>query len=218
MKLANNKKDAFNNVLSFVKEIIKGENDDNKLLLIDYVMETIKKDLQYSMLTEIMYKPKWGAIDISRNTFLPDNYFDEFGKRKKCIYSEERSVDLLKDTIILVPYNIDRKKNSIINLSKLDFEYDSINHMGIYYTFIDICYVYNGIHSTSSGIELKKEGNIRVKDVVKIEELFDYVYTDGEKWYDTNLGEEIDIVIDCRLAILYEVAKIKYEIIKKSSD
>ncbi|WP_394899152.1 DUF6710 family protein [Clostridium paraputrificum] len=120
--------------------------------------------------------------------------------------------------MILVPYNIDRKKNSIINLSKLDFEYDSINHIGIYYTFVDICYVYNGIHSTSSGIELKKEGNISVKDVVKIEELFDYVYTDGEKWYDINLGEEIDIVIDCRLAILYEVAKIKYEIIKKSSD
>ena len=204
----------FENAMSWAKEIVENEDKDNIVILLDYILETVKNDLKYSLLTEIIYSPRFDVLDITRKTFIPQFYKDENGDEFSVSYKSDKTVNLKSDTIISVPYRRERKRNSIINLKNNKFEYIESNHMGKYYEIVDITYIYNGIHSISSGVELCKDGNIEVKEIVRVGELFPHIYTDGVNWINTYNDEIIYEVVDFRIAILFEVARLKFNIYK----
>lgn len=103
---------------------------------------------------------------------------------------------------------------AILYLKNNIFKYMEDNHMGKYYEIVDITYIYNGIHSISSGIELNKDSDITVKEVVNVSELFPHIYTDGVEWINSHNNKPIYKVIDFRIAILFELARLKYNILR----
>lgn len=203
---------GFNNALDFARNIIKDENREEKVELLNYILNTVKKDLQYSLLTELIYKKPHEPINLSRTIIFPSDVYDENGERVSIISYEDIEISILDDTIILVPWNIKSKSNGIKYLSKNDFKFFPCNHMGIYYNGLDLTYVYNGIHSISSSIVLNKKGKIKIKEVHNINKLYKHMYTDGLNWYSTHTKNKICEVLDFRIAIIYEVSKLKYSI------
>ncbi len=118
----------FDNAISWAKDIIDNEDKENAVIMVDYMMETVKNDLKYSFLKEIIYSPKFEILDITRKTFIPEFYEDENGK------------------------------------------------------------------------------------VVNVSELFSHIYTDGVEWINFHNNKPIYKVIDFRIAILFELARLKYNI------
>ena len=73
------------------------------------------------------------------------------------------NIDLSKDAILVCAWNKERFVNALLNIGQNVgnlFEYDKINHMATYIYPIGLTIVYNGNHSTLSGI-LKGEGTIQ---------------------------------------------------------
>lgn len=204
----------FDNAMLWANDIIDNEDKENAKIMLDYMMETIKNDLKYSFLTEIIYSPRFETLDITRKTFIPEFYEDEKGKMINVTNRREKKINLKNDTIITVPYRQERKMNSILYLKNNVFKYMEDNHMGKYYEILDITYIYNGIHSISSGIELGKDSDIVIKEVIKVSELFPHIYTDGIEWINSHSNKSIYKVVDFRIAILFELSRLKYNIFR----
>lgn len=204
--------DKFKNALEWANEIVENEDKENTLVLLDYIMEMVRNDLKYSLLTEIIYSKRFDVLDITRKMFIPQIYTNQNGVNISVISKEVKEINLIKDTIISVPYRRERKQSAIVYLRNNKFKYMEDNHMGNYYELVDVTYIYNGIHSISGGVELKKDGSIIVKDVVKVSELFEHIHTDGINWIKSHNNEIVDCVADYRIAILYEVARLKNNI------
>lgn len=91
--------------------------------MLDYMMETIKNDLKYSFLTEIIYSPRFKTLDITRKKFIPEVYQDEKGNVVNVVNRIEKKINLKNDTIIAVPYRQERKRNAILYLKNNIFKY-----------------------------------------------------------------------------------------------
>lgn len=217
----NNSLEGFFNCISFAKEIILEEKRKDSILLLDYMMNTIKNDLKYSLLSDILYKKEHEVIDF-RGEFLPNSVQDENGKRINYCKRENKTINTKKDIIIAIPWNRKRKISGIKSLSRKTFEYKFNNHAGKYYTNIDLTYITGGTHSISSGNELGKECIFEVEEIVEVNNLYNHLYTDGFYWYNKHTNEVIESkisgklqVLDIRIAILFELSRLKYNLENK---
>lgn len=200
--------------MEFVKLFTSDKKElEDKIIIIDFVMNLVKKDLKYDALTTILYQEEHFERDLS--TPFPWQVFDELGNEITRLEEKgTKLIDLKESDAVVLPWNRDRFNQSIIGLKNQDFKYDKLNHMSHYYQELDICFVYNGLHSISTGIGYEK-GEIYA-NIIKIEKLFDNIYTDGLFWYNSHTDKKIvtvsgDIKIqDFRIAILYELARMKY--------
>ena len=155
---------------------------------------------------------------MSRTSLLsfPSCVYDENGTKIKCNTGELIKVDLKSNDVAVFPWNKKRFIDNIIYLRGIPFKYDNLNHMSYFYTYIDLCYVYNGNHSICSGIYYKK-GKIK-SEVFKLELLFDHIYSDGLYWYNSHTNEKLYEVEDFRVAVIFEIAKLKYKFEQKISE
>ncbi len=197
----------FNNAMQFVQYGLEGKSVNEQIIILDYVARLVKKDLQYDLLTKIIYECFEMAFEI--NQFFPSVYIDNTGAKQKIEEkrTEKREIDLATDAAIILPWETDRMVRQIVNIAQNGFEYRSDNHWARYYTDLDICYIHNGNHSCSAGIGWQ-QGKI-MANVVDLTPVFECIDTDGAKWmqiYDDALYED---VFDFRIAILYKVVKMK---------
>ncbi|CAK7051902.1 DUF6710 family protein [Tissierella carlieri] len=203
----------FDNTMDFVQDILEYEhNIEDQIIIIDFISNLVKEDLKTDLLTTIIYSEQHFERNI--NFPFPYEYYDKLGNRLTIKPEREvmRDVDLSKDCVLVVSWNRERLRNSIKNIYKNEFEYHDWNHLAFYFTHIDVCYAYNGTHSISSGIGHKK-GFIKAKEY-DISNLFDHLYTDGVSWHSVHDKTKLGDIFDFRIAILYELAKIKYNLRK----
>ncbi|KFL44586.1 hypothetical protein CH76_01940 [Lysinibacillus sp. BF-4] len=83
------------------------------------------------------------------------------------------------------------------------------NHFSTYFSSLELCYVDNGLHSTTAGI-IHEKGTIMAKHV-DAEALFPHVVTDGKKWVNVHTKTPYELEVhDFRFAILYTLGQKKY--------
>ena len=90
------------------------------------------------------------------------------------------------------------------------FEYDKINHMATYIYPIGLTIVYNGNHSTLSGI-LKGEGTIQANQTYDLVPTYDYMYFDGIYFRNKMNDEKLYKVARFEIGALYEIGRILAE-------
>lgn len=208
-----NIKSAFNdyqqtiqNIHSFLNET---QDTEEKIHILTVVSEMIKNDIKYSWLSDIIYKEKAKEI---RGFFLNFDYKDETGKIINTLTDEKKTINLINDLVITIPYNHSRFIRGVNRLSKNKFINYTDNHLGYYLKGLDVSYVYNGIHSVTGGI-LNKKGTIELK-VLDITKLYNHIYFDGYDVYSIHTKEKVYELCDFRLAILFEVSKLKEQLTK----
>ncbi|KJR47369.1 Fip [Desulfosporosinus sp. I2] len=201
----------FNYAMDFVRQTLRYEHSkEDQNVILAYMLSLIREDLKSDLLTTILYNKE--SFDKEISYPFPLSYENELGNQI-WLDSEEtqiKRVDLANDCVLVLSWNRDRMRNSIKNIARNPFEFSRTNHLAYYFTYIDICYAYNGTHSISSGIGHKK-GVIEAK-TVDITPMFDHVYTDGVNWYSQHNGMKLKALWDFRIGVIYEVSKIKYKL------
>lgn len=205
----------FENAMRNIEIMLREEeNKKDKIILLDFISQVIKEDLKTTLLSHIFYNPPGFKEDILTGVF-PLYYYDEKGNYCKILCSGEKEIDLASDSVVVrYPWRLDRLQKCIKIIHKEGFEYHAHNHKAYYFPFIDLCYLYNGLHSSACGV-VYRQGKIKA-DVYDLTELFPHVYTDGVNWYNLHNKSAIYKVEDFRFAILYEIGRKKHGLLTES--
>ncbi|MGJ0847794.1 DUF6710 family protein [Tissierella praeacuta] len=193
--------------IDYVNFVLKLEKSlEDKINMLDFFMEMIRKDIQYDLMSKFLYSE---MDDVFIDAPIPITLMsrDPKEKDKAMLVRKDKIIDLSKDSIILLPWDRFRFSNTVKSIYKDKFVYMESNHKAYYYSDIDLCYVHSGNHSITTGI-IKREGIIKAEEY-DIKNLFKILTTDGLNWYLNGENYTIE-VFDFRIAILYELAKIKH--------
>ncbi|HDR4873404.1 TPA: hypothetical protein QCR24_004278 [Bacillus cereus] len=189
---------------------LEKENDSlQKKILLNYMMDVIRKDFKTSVITTIFYREEHFK-DYNRQIFFPMSYYNENGKELKIhdpSNKESININLQDECVIPIPWNRKRMKDAVKEIYKRDFIFDPYNHESTYYTPIDVCHIESGNHSIAAGIGHMK-GEIMSKKI-DISKAFPHLLSDGAYWYNVHTKEKLYPVFDYRVAILFELAKLK---------
>lgn len=123
------------------------------------------------------------------------------------------NIDLSKDAILVCAWNKERFVNALLRIGKNvgnSFEYDKINHMATYIYPIGLTIVYNGNHSTLSGI-LKGEGTIQANQTYDLAPTYEYMYFDGIYFRSKMNNKVLYKVRRFEIGALYEIGRILAE-------
>jgi hypothetical protein len=187
----------FNTAVSIIKEHSRSIDDaGERLCFLEYTLYAVRSDLVSSYRAKLFYK----RFVNNQISFMPSIH--DSGCQKKEIALESAHV-------FSVPWKIESISELSVVLRDRPFKQDDLNHLAIYYPYMDICYVHNGIHSATMGKYYCK-GVIHA-DIYNIEKAFECYYTDGCSWYGTETGERKGNVFDYRIAVLFEIARMIYE-------
>ncbi|ADL07212.1 conserved hypothetical protein [Thermosediminibacter oceani DSM 16646] len=188
---------------------------EDKILILDFMLDVIKEDLKYDFLTNIFYREEYFDRGIRIPPPFPYSYYDETEK-KISIFERKigiKNVDLAKECVLVFPWHRGRMRESIKNIGSNEFRYDKYNHKAFYFSPVNICFIYNGKHSITAGVGFKK-GCIEAPEY-DVTGLFKHVYTDGVYWYNSHNNQKFeDELLDFRIGIIYELSKLKYQIEK----
>lgn len=202
----------FNFAVDYVNFVLEMEKSlEDKINMIDFFMEVVRKDIQYDLMSKFLYS-EMDRIFIDAPIPISLMSKDPNEKDKAILVREDKIINLSKDSIVLLPWDRFRFSNTVRSIYKSGFKYMKNNHKAYFYSDIDLCYVHSGNHSVTTGI-IKREGTI-IAEEYNIKNLFKCLTTDGLKWYLNR--EKYTEVFDFRIAILYELAKIKYNLQKSN--
>lgn len=200
-------KESYNEILNLTDIWLKSGSKNEKISLLDYLINTILEDICTSHIAQLLYHKEPPA---DMKNFIPDYFFDEIGNEISIYTNKNIEVDLSKTRIYVCPWHKTRLHDSLLNLYKNPFNYDKSNHFSYFYTDFNLCYVYNGNHSIHAGIYYKK--GMIVSKVCKTELLYPHCKTDGRFWYNLHTGEKLMPVYDFRFAAVFSIAQIRNKI------
>lgn len=169
--MINLRKHNFDTAMKYIESFATAIPSDAEYIeMIDYTIKVVKNDIQSSYIADIFYKDD--PIDTS--CLFPLYYYDENNKGWPIETDEKIELDFSSDTNFLtVPWD----KQRLINVVKLifgkSFIFHKNNHMSFYFPIIDLCYIYNGLHSSSVGIT-NRSGKI-ISTVCELEKEFSSV-------------------------------------------
>lgn len=194
---------SFDYVMSVTKSYLNDKSNSEKLILLDYIIDILKKDICSSGIVE----PFIVQPSSPYNFPFPIHIYDENQNRVE-IFCGQKEIMIENTDIYVRPWNTSRQFNNILNIKDKAFIYDEHNHISYYYTDINLCYVANGNHSINAGRYFKK-GKI-ISECCDITILYHHCYTNGIHWYNSHTNEVISDVDDFRLATIYQLAKERY--------
>lgn len=165
----------------------------DKVNILDYAIDVIGRDLAYSVAAHMLYHEE--PLEVNFADFPP-------------IELESTQADdrcLKKANIISTTYSIEKLHKSIPDVYQYDFHQECSNYTATYYPEINLAVVSSGMHHLSSAY-VANLGSAEVQ-VCSLKSAFPYITTDGYSWKEN--GVDLNFNIDCRIAILYELARMK---------
>jgi|GEM_PF-1720532 len=210
---------SFIHSMNTAKKSLDSEEDlEQKLVLLDFMIQVIKNDLTANSLATTFYDEHFFENHLSAS-FFPMFYYNQSGI-KKSTYSltkkGRRMVNLAEDCIFVTPWNTQKLQKTVTTLHHHNLEYLPETHFSTYYFPLGIWRIENGYHSISAGIGYKK-GEILSKEI-DITNSFPHITTDGTYWYNTHTRGRLSRVLDFRIAVIYEMTKLKAKLINETAE
>lgn len=190
---------------------IKNKTADEQILILNYIIDILTEDICSGSAAKVLFNPCSSPF----KECIPCFYINERGEKNTIFAGKKINIDLANAKLYVCPWNKTRILNNLLNLAEKPFVFDERNHLSDFYTDIGLCHVYNGNHSIHAGSYFKK-GNI-ISNICCTELLYPHCSTDGLYWYNLHNEEKIDKVSDFRIASLYAIAQLRYNI-KSSSN
>ena len=193
--------------------------DKKKKERLNSVLKTTHNLIKKNDIKDVRKNPVYSLIRAMSNYHLYDigEYLinsDKLNNSKSFELGESNiNIDLSKDAILVCAWNKERFVNALLNIGQNVgnlFEYDKINHMATYIYPIGLTIVYNGNHSTLSGI-LKGEGTIQANQTYDLVPTYDYMYFDGIYFRNKMNDEKLYKVARFEIGALYEIGRILAE-------
>lgn len=204
----------FREAMDVAAAFLREARGDRKLLVLDFLLGVVRNDLKHDQLTKILYQRRaepwlWPPF--------PPVCCDGRGRRIELFAGEprERLVSLAGDCVVVVPWDRRGLRSSVETVGAQGFEFDDRNHRAWYFVPLDICWAFDGKRSVAAGVGLRR-GYIRAFEY-DVSVLFDHVRTDGACWYSRHSGEKLGVVCDFRIGLLFELARMRQELVARSS-
>ena len=171
-----------------------------RLELLNFLMEAILEDIRSSAACELVYAPRYKTRDW-RGVL-------DFGYRlgAKCGGVEQISSE--GKTVVSSPYDWEKTFLALRSILTRGFHSDLGDYNGIYYPELNLISVTNGMHHSWVASQKRQHGVYRVS-VYRLADMFPRFFTDGEFWYDRSKPNARYPVYDVRIALLYELARMK---------
>lgn|GEM_PF-4280646 len=187
----------FSTSIELIKSMSEANEDiTEKIDFLEYSLDVVRTDLISLYRAKQFYKEV-----INPNTNL-------FPFPARFINNEKLVINLADTPLFTIPW----KRESITDLIK-HFKKEPFigndNHLAFYYQYINICYVHNGIHSSTIAKYYKK-GSITA-DTYNMADVYKSIHTNGEKWFYTENNNIIADVFDYRVAVIFEIGRLIYE-------
>jgi hypothetical protein len=203
----------FNCAMDYARLIVQDtSNKKEQIVLLEFMLNVVRADLKVDILSTIFYSEE--NFERVIGFPFPNEYYDEMGTELKLHPKGETaiktSVDLANECVLVLSWDRKSMKHGILNVYKYGFTFDKRDHIAEYYSYVNICYVYNGNHSIASGIVQKK--GVLQANKYDVSKLFEHVHTDGVFWYNSHNNQKLGNVFDFRVSIIYEIAKLKHQI------
>lgn len=216
----------FRLVYEYVLTVIDGLDTESAIDFCSFIIDCLKINISSTMrmgfLLENIQKfemPRYGNGKqlhsyIRSDIFLPQEC-KKNGVTHSAVTDEYAEINLAETTIFANTAKTDSIISVLRSIKKNGFIFDRSSQRAQYISYLDICtFIGDGIHSLTVG-NFYKQGKILAK-VVRIEEMFDYVKTDGVRWYcDDDYGTVLESE-DYRVSLLFEIAKLRFNLERKS--
>jgi hypothetical protein len=181
---------------------------DGYIRHIDFVSDLVKSDLQSDCMTRLIYSGetlKRGGLENKGGLF-------EIGERLGInINTREKIVlDLGKSYVFTVCWSGQKLFDNVTREGGSPFRDFWGDHTGYYYKTMDYACVVNGVHSVTAALR-EKRGKLSLM-LFDDTPLFERVVTDGAYWIDAQTFEVLGEVSDFRLALIYSLTRLKYQL------
>ncbi len=202
---------SYNNIISVATYWCNNYSNNDSLYLIDYLIETIIDDISTSLVSNTIYKKQ----SHFHKTFppFPIEYRSDDGTVINSLTKKVIPINLAEVRVLTTPWDINKTSLSLIKLRNESF-INNQNHLCYYYKDLSLCYVANGFHSINAGKYLKK-GTVNALEC-DLSRLYPHIETDGIRWADAHNKKAFLKVVDFRLAALFTLGKMKYNILKEN--
>lgn len=184
---------------------VKDLGSIGRMELLDFIIEAVKADLQSSVGTELIYA----------GSRAPRIHSDELAPFSGIYCTGTQEISSTGLTVIACPWKDCRLRGAVHDILESGFRSDIGRRNGTYYPELKMIAVENGLHHSFVASRLGQNGTFRV-DVYPLRGIFPYVRTDGKRWYDENNPNRSPEVMDVRMAILYELARMKQQFLEES--
>ena len=201
-------KSSYNDVMDNICRHIRGESDDNKLLLIKSLRKITSLDLAYSYLGQFVYREKRVAPDLC----FPLCFNTENGDEVSLKYARA-PVDMRGKIVVETPYCTDKWLGHLKRNDDLDAERFEAG-VPRYYPEINLLVQGPGsIHRTAEGFLNKRAGTV-MAHVYEENDLYTHLTTDGYSWLNRHTGEKIKgcQIDDYRFAIIFTLRQMERDI------
>ena len=187
------------------RTLADASSTDLKDTLLDYYIYVITADLITACRCFYMCRdddrPVWNTQE-----YFPLSFTAE-GTERTIVTKDHQEIDLKTVPVITSNWNRRRTASSIIRLSKEPFIEDKSNHRVVLYKGLGFAVAQSGNHSINAGSYYKK--GILGARIYDVSSAFQFVDTDGANWINAQSREVIIPVFDYRVAILYELQRLK---------
>lgn len=187
--------------------------DEERQTLLDYYIFVITSDLISSCRRFYFCRERSQSIWDGYEYFPLSFRIEELDH--SIVTSNYKEIDLSKVPIITSAWNNKRTAESLIKLKNIPFAKDPVNHYAKYYSGLGFAVSTQGHHSINAGAFYEK-GVIDAR-IYDVKAAYPYIDTDGVNWVYKGSGDILDSVLDYRVAILYELQRMKSDLIHKSA-
>jgi hypothetical protein len=230
-KSAKFKREKFKNIVDFAEDVINKVEREGLTYDEHPVYDVIRlvgRNIQTNYMNRVIFR-KNISLNLdgdcgTDNMFNINNYVklsNNDSKKLRDIIKESKSnkvAKLGKDLVLPSTWRRDRLLNTICDIGEGRFgskRFDSPggtfeqtrNHNIELWLPLGIYWVHNGNHSPTVGI-IQSEGVIVPLDVYDISELYEYIYSDGNKFYNKFDGSEFDDVNCVEFAAIFEIGRL----------
>ena len=172
--------------------------------LLDFLINTVKEDLRTSAAAELLYAAGNDSRDWREALFPFVCWLEDV---------PEETVSLAGNTVVSSIWAWDRTSRAAYDIKNQGFHADWNYFSGAYYPELHLIVMENGLHHSCAAATFQADGGIKL-DVYSLKRLFPLVTTDGEFWYMKDNPRATCPVLDVRMAIRFELARMKDDLEK----
>jgi len=167
--------------------------------LLDFLIDTVKEDLRTSAAAELLYAADCDPRDWREALFPFVGWLQDIPREV---------VPFAGNTVVSSIYDWVKISHSAYDIRNKGFHADWNYFSGVYYPELHLIGINNGLHHSCAAATFQENGEIEL-NVYSLKRLFPLVTTDGEFWYRREVPGTTLPVLDVRMAILFELARIK---------
>ena len=171
--------------------------------LLDFLISTVREDMRTSAVSDLLYSAECNSRDWRDVLFPFHGCFQNVQKM---------DIPFAGNTVISSIYDWGKISRASYDIQHDGFHSDWNYFSGGYYPELHLIAMDNGLHHSCAAAAFHAEGTVKL-EVYPLKQIFPIVSTDGVFWnINGEYGPVSRSVVDVRMAILFELARMKEDL------